>query len=85
MDSYKLFIKRDVEKEIRDFPKADIKRIVKKILTLADDPRPKNCEKLKGREGYRIRQGPYRIVYLVDDEEKVITIMRVGHRREVYR
>ena len=85
MASYKVLIKRDVEKEIRNYPKSDIKRIVKKILTLSDDPRPKSCEKLKGREGYRIRQGPYRIVYLINDDEQTITVMKVGHRREIYR
>lgn len=85
MASYKLLIKRDAEKEIRGFPKADIKRIVEKILTLPGDPRPSGCEKLKGETGYRVRQGHYRILYLVDDEEKSVTIIKVGHRREVYR
>lgn len=85
MALYKLLIKREVEKEIRSLPKADIKRIVKKILALSDDPRPNGCEKLKGQVGYRIRQGLYRIVYLVNDDDKTITIFKVGHRREVYR
>jgi mRNA interferase RelE/StbE len=85
MVSYKLFIKKDAEKEIRSLPKADIKRVVKKILSLPNNPRPSGCEKLKGEEGYRIRQGVYRIVYSVDDNEKSIAIVKVGHRREVYR
>ena len=85
MASYKLYIKKDAEKEIRSFPKADIKRVIKKILSLPNNPRPSGCEKLQGEAGYRIRQGVYRIVYSVDDEEKSITIIKVGHRREVYR
>ncbi len=85
MASYKLLIKREVEKEIRNLPKADIKRIVKKILVLPGNPRPSGCEKLKGEIGYRIRQGLYRVVYLVNDDDKTITIIKVGHRREVYR
>lgn len=85
MASYKLLIKRDVEKEIRNLPKADIGRIVKRILALPDNPRPDGCEKLKGEIGFRIRQGLYRVVYLVDDKDKAITIVKVGHRRDVYR
>jgi len=85
MASYKLFIKRDAEKEIRSFPKADIKRVVKKILSLPENPRPSGCEKLKGEEGYRVRQGAYRIVYLIDDKEQSITVYKMGHRRDVYR
>jgi mRNA interferase RelE/StbE len=85
MASYRLFIKRDAEKEICSFPKADIKRVVKRILSLPNNPRPSGCEKLKGGEGYRVRQGSYRIVYSVDDKEKSIVIIKVGHRREVYR
>jgi mRNA interferase RelE/StbE len=85
MASYKLFIKREAEKEIKKLPKADLKRIVKKILTLPKNPRPSGCEKLKENVGYRIRQGAYRIVYLIDDQEQKISIIKVGHRREVYR
>lgn len=85
MASYEILINRDAEKEIRAFPKADIARIVKKILTLANNPRPHGSEKLKGKEGYRIREGLYRIVYIVDDAAKKVTIVKTGHRKEVYR
>jgi len=85
MDSYKVLIKRDAEKEIRKLPRADIKRVVKRILSLSGNPRPSGCEKLKGETGYRIRQGPWRIVYIVDDRKKNVTVIKVGHRREVYR
>ena len=85
MASYNLRIKRDAEKEIRRLPKSDIKRIVTKILQLAEDPRPQGCEKLKGEEGYRIRQGDYRIVYLINDADRLVQGITVGHRRDVYR
>ena len=85
MASYNLRIKRDAEKEIRRLPKSDIKRIVTKILQLAEDPRPQGCEKLKGEEGYRIRQGDYRIVYLINDADRLVQVITVGHRRDVYR
>lgn len=85
MVSYSLSVKKDAEKEIRSLPKNDLKRVVQKIQSLSGDPRPEGCEKLKGEEGYRIRQGDYRIIYLVDDSEKAVRVVRVGHRREVYR
>ncbi len=85
MGSYEIRIKKEAEKEIRALPKVDLKRVVQKIHLLADNPRPVACEKLKGEEGYRVRQGDYRIVYLIDEDAKAVRILRVGHRREVYR
>lgn len=85
MASYRILIKGDAEKEIRALPKSDLKRVVRKIQSLSENPRPEGCEKLKGEEGYRIRQGDYRAIYLIDDSEKTIRVIRVGHRREVYR
>lgn len=85
MASYKLLIKRDVEKEIRALPKKEIRRIVERIYTLCDQPRPMGCEKLQGDLAYRVRQGDYRIIYTIDDRHHTIRIMKVGHRREVYR
>lgn len=85
MASYELIIKRDAEKELKILPQVDLKRIIKKIQSLSKDPRPYGCEKLKGEEGLRIRQGNYRIVYVIDELEKTVRIIRIGHRREVYR
>ena len=85
MDVYKVSIKRDAEKDLSDLSKNDLRKMTQKIQHLAKNPRPQGCEKLKGEEGYRIRQGDYRVVYLVDDQEKQVRIIRVGHRREVYR
>jgi mRNA interferase RelE/StbE len=85
MASYELAFKKSVAKDLRVFPKADVQRIVRRMQALADDPRPAGCEKLSGQERYRVRQGVYRIVYEVRDERLVVLIVKVGHRREVYR
>jgi len=65
--------------------KPDRMRIVDRIAKLADDPRPEGCEKLSGQEKYRIRQGRYRIVYSIEDRELVVFVVKVGHRKDVYR
>lgn len=66
--------------------RGDFQRVMGRIRGLADDPRPPSCEKLAGMaNGWRIRSGNYRVVYTVDDRAQVVTITRVGHRREVYR
>lgn len=83
--SYSLRIKRSAEKELQRVPKNDLRRIVQRIKELASDPRPIGCEKLFGEEGYRVRQGDYRILYTVDDKCRAVEIYKVGHRREVYR
>lgn len=85
MGSYKLSIRRSAEKEIIGLPKEDRHRVVTRIHKLATDPRPHRSEKLKGDDTYRVRQGDYRIIYIVADEERLVTIEKVGHRREVYR
>ncbi len=85
MESYRLEVKRSAAKEIGDLRKADCQRVVAKIKLLAGNPRPHGCEKLSGAEKYRIRQGNYRILYEIDDSSKVVTIVKVGNRKEVYR
>ena len=85
MASYELVFKRSVTKDLRAFPKADVKRVLQRIRSLADDPRPPGCEKLSGQERYRVRQGLYRIVYEIDDGILIVLVVKVGHRREVYR
>ena len=85
MASYELVFKRSVTKDLRAFPKADVKRVLQRIRSLADDPRPPGCEKLSGQERYRVRQGLYRIVYEIDDGIVIVLVVKVGHRREVYR
>lgn len=85
MASYDLVFKRSVAKDLRALPKADVKRILQRIRLLADDPRPPGCEKLSGLERYRVRQGIYRIVYEIDDHVLTVLVVKIGHRRDVYR
>jgi mRNA interferase RelE/StbE len=83
--SYSLLIKKSAERELRALPKEDLRRVVERIRGLAHTPRPHGNEKLSGQERYRIRQGDYRVVYAIDDEARMIEIIKIGHRREVYR
>lgn len=87
MAEYRLLIKASAAKEIEAVgTKADRQRIVEQIQDLAQDPRAHGSEKLAGhRDRYRVRQGWYRIIYLVDDERREITVFKVGHRKDVYR
>ena len=85
MASYSLFIKPSAVKDIEALPKKDRGRVVAKVQSLAGNPRPPGCEKLSGHELYRLRQGNYRILYTVHDADLVVVIIKVGHRREVYR
>jgi mRNA interferase RelE/StbE len=72
--------------EIESAPKKDRLRIIKRIQNLSSDPRPPDCEKLSGHDDkYRVRQGTYRIVYTISDVGLAICIVKVGHRKEVYR
>jgi mRNA interferase RelE/StbE len=84
---YRLLIKPSAGKELEALDqKKDRQRIVKRIAALASEPRPVGCEKLAGaEERYRVRQGQFRIVYAVDDATRTVEIVKVGHRREVYR
>ena len=85
MARFELRFKPSVAKDLRGIPKTEVRRLLKRIEALGNDPRPAGCEKLTGRDLYRIRQGVYRIVYSVDDAAVVIEVIKVGHRREVYR
>ena len=79
-------IKRSAVREIEAIPtKKDRKRVVARIRSLADDPRPRGCQKLSGAEKYRVRQGRYRIVYSIEDDCLLIMVVRVAHRKDVYR
>lgn len=85
MTKYSLSFKTSVAKDLRQIPKRDVQNILKRIEGLADDPRPSGSEKLSGQERFRVRQGTYRIIYEIKDQELVITVVKVGHRRDVYR
>jgi mRNA interferase RelE/StbE len=85
--SYRLQIKASAAREIeRIEPKKVRRAVVNRILALAADPRPAGCEALSGtRRQYRVRQGTWRIVYEIRDNELVVVVVKVGHRRDVYK
>ncbi len=83
--SYQLFITRTAQKEISLIPKEFALNIKEHILKLKNEPRPSGCKKLKDRDGWRIRYSNYRIIYEIDDNSKIIKILHVGHRKDVYR
>jgi len=86
MGRYRVFIKPSAVREIEGIAeKKQRQRIVAKIGALSDDPRPPGCEKLTGREQYRVRQGVYRIVYAIEDDRLAVYVVKVGHRSSVYR
>lgn len=83
--AYQLIILPSAQLDIRSLPQTDIRRIARRIQVLAENPRPSGCKKLTGQDGYRVRQGDYRILYEVDDANRAVTIVKVRHRREAYR
>lgn len=86
MASYKVELSKNVrKKDLPNLPKSDVAKIVKRIESLADNPFPEGAIRLKGREEWRIRQGNYRILYLVQYEIVTIFVVKVGHRREIYK
>ncbi len=85
MAGYSILFKESVRKDIESIPRKDLQRIMERIGLLAEDPRPAGSEKLSSQERYRIRQGNYRIIYSIQDAEITVWIVRIGHRREVYR
>ena len=85
MAAYKVYFKASVEKDLATIPKTDLKKILKWIEGLSANPRPWGCEKLTGEEKYRLRQGRYRIVYSIQDDELTVWVVKVGHRKDIYR
>jgi len=82
---YKVLIKPSAVQEVEAIPAKDRERVVRKIRALTEDPRPRGSEKLSGDDKYRVRQGRYRVVYSVSDDDRTVLVVKVGHRREVYR
>ncbi|MDD2604167.1 MAG: type II toxin-antitoxin system RelE/ParE family toxin [Desulfobacterales bacterium] len=85
MADYKVLFKTSVEKDFGGIPRADVQRLLHRIKALEKNPRPPGCEKLTGQERYRLRQGTYRIVYSIQDDELTVWVVKVGHRKDVYR
>ena len=82
--SYEVRIVRSAEKELDRLSEAVYARLIRKIMALEDNPRPHRVRKLSDREEYRLRVGDYRILYIIDDKNRAVTVFAVGHRREVY-
>jgi mRNA interferase RelE/StbE len=82
--NYRVAIVRSAEKELDRLPGAIHDRIAKMVLSLEENPRPRAAKKLSGRQEYRIRVGDYRVLYVIDDRDRVVTITAAGHRSHIY-
>ena len=85
MAKYLLEIKQSAQKELDALDDSVFRRVDRRIMTLADNPRPAGCKKLKGfKDHWRVRAGDWRVVYIIDDAVEVVSVTRIAHRREVY-
>jgi mRNA interferase RelE/StbE len=85
MARFEIRFKRSVVKELLKLSRSDNRKVMARIQGLSENPRPSGSEKLAGHESYRVRQGDFRIIYTIDDGRIVVEVIRVGHRRDVYR
>lgn len=85
MASYSVEVRKSAAKELAALPRRHCQRVIEKVRALATDPRPHGAEKLSDENKYRIRQGDYRVLYQIDDDDKRVTIVRIAHRGEAYR
>lgn len=83
--SYNILIRRRAQKELAQLSRDDYERAKESIGSLSDNPRPPGCKKLTGRDGWRIRAGDYRVIYEIDDSAQTVTVLHVGHRRDIYK
>jgi mRNA interferase RelE/StbE len=82
---YKIELRRLAQRALDKLPQRDFKAVLETVKDLAESPRPKGVEKLKGTGLYRVRQGDYRVVYSIDDAQKLVIVVRIGNRKEIYR
>jgi mRNA interferase RelE/StbE len=82
---YRVDLRRRVLRQMENLPENDRASLLGALQKLEENPRPPGVEKIKGTELWRIRQGDYRAVYHIDDLDTVVTVVRIGHRRDVYR
>ncbi|SER46828.1 mRNA interferase RelE/StbE [Nitrosomonas sp. Nm51] len=85
MASYELSFKKSVTKDLRSIPEKDVAPILKRIEALREDPRGEGCVKLSAQERYRVRQGIYRIVYEIRENELIVIVVKAAHRSAVYK
>jgi mRNA interferase RelE/StbE len=83
--NYSVEVKPHARKELEALPDSVLARVVKKVESLGHAPRPTRCKKLRGyKDQWRVRVGDWRVVYIIDDTAKLISVTRIAHRREVY-
>jgi mRNA interferase RelE/StbE len=82
---YKIELRRLAQRSLDKLPARDFNAVLRTVKALPDSPRPKGVEKIKSAGLWRVRQGDYRVVYCIDDSRKLVTIVRIGQRREIYR
>jgi mRNA interferase RelE/StbE len=85
MAKYKVEVKKSAEKELREIPKIELLKILEKIKSLSDDPHPTGSIKLTNQEKYRLRIGNYRVLYKIEENILTVFIVKVGHRKNIYR
>ena len=85
MAGYRVLFKESVWKDFNSVPKKDLKKILKRIEQLSENPRPPGCEKFTGKDRYRLRQGRYRNIYSIQDDKLTVWVVKVGHRKDAYR
>ncbi len=85
MGKYKVIFRKSVALDLRRIPNRDLRKILAAIESLSEEPRPSGIEKLSGQERYRVRQGNYRIIYEINDDEIIVVVVKIGHRKDVYR
>jgi mRNA interferase RelE/StbE len=83
--AYNILIRRRAQKALAQLSRDDYERAKESIRNLSDNARPPGCKKLIGRDGWRIRAGEYRVIYEIDDPAQTVTILHVGHRRDIYK
>ncbi|MEQ9426608.1 MAG: type II toxin-antitoxin system RelE/ParE family toxin [Cyclobacteriaceae bacterium] len=85
MTGYSIRILRSAQKSLSQLPRKDYLRVKKKLLSLPTNPFPVGSKKLKGRDGFRLRVGKYRVIYLVRKNELLILILDIDHRKDIYK
>ena len=85
MSKYQVFVQPSAQKEIKKLSKSAQTKVLKALVALGENPRPANCKKLVGTDSWRIRIGEYRIVYWIEDNILSVEVVRVAHRKDVYK
>ena len=85
MGKYKVFLRKSAADELGRISKKDLVRLIERLRSFANEARPQGCEKLSALDRYRVGQGDYRVVYAIDDREKTVDIVKIGHRSDVYK